>query len=51
MPSFPLSPQGLLITSNFGGLRFVKVVINDSPLGSTAVLECLACFNIEGGVV
>lgn len=27
------------------------MVINDSPLGSTAVLECLVCFNTEGGVV
>lgn len=57
VPSFPLSPQGQLITSNFGGLRFVKVVINDplpppppSPPFLGSALECLVCFNIGGGV-
>ena len=49
--SFPLGPQGQLITSNFGGLRFVKVVTDESPLGSAAVLKRLVCSSIGGGAV
>lgn len=51
MPSVPFGPQGQLIASNFGGLRLVKVVINDSALGSAAVLDCLACFNIAAVLI